>query len=168
MNGNRIIRNWLVSPQERKQHYDAILARDSFLRIFAFFTTVSDDAVDVSALRVRIAGYILDDPKRPTFATEGMRTSIVLGIKRTDAFIDGKRVYTIRTNGGSYYNLLWEERSQWQWDELVRISRSHVVSYSAPPDYRTAFGVDEIPKISEDVGSTTTYSITQIVQTKRS
>ena len=167
MNGNKQIRNWEVLAKDSRDLYDALCARDNFLRIFAYFTTVSDDAIDVSNLRLMIGGFV-DDEKHPEFSTIGMRTSMVLGIKRTANLIDGKRVYTVRTNTGSYYDLFWEERSEWQWQQLVNISHGRICSFSAPQGYRTALDIDEIPRISDEGSPTGLYDVRQIIQTKRS
>jgi len=167
MNGNKQIRKWSVLAKESRSLYDALCARDNFYRIFAYFTTVSDEAVDVSSLRIMIGGFV-EDEKHPEYATTGMHTSMILGIKRTKTLIDGKRVYAVRTNTGNFYNLFWEERSDWQWQQLVNVCHGRVTSYSAPQGYRTALDINEIPRISDEGSPTGLYDVRQIIQTKRS
>ncbi len=156
------VRKWSVANPKGKDTYRGILDREDFLKIFHYFTIPFADAdrvVDVSKLRIEIAGYCYDHENRE-FAN-GMKTSLVRCIRRTAMFAGEKTepVYAIHTNTGSTYYVIWGERSQWQWDSLMNILHGRLSEFTPPTGYVAVDRPEDVPRIPDDTTATCKFDV---------
>ena len=163
-----VLRFWRIRlKKDETDLYQFYQRRDEFLRLFWWLTQHPDDkAIDVSHLRLSIAGYRWSDLEELQKKTEktiydrrdipygfkGPSTSVVLGIARTEQVLNRECVFKVRTNHSEYF-VFWNERDDNQWQSAFR-AMSHWIA-SAPDGYKPVDDVNAIKRLPEEISGKT-------------